>query len=485
MALGPRLEARQTQQLVLTPELRQAIQILQFTSVELNQYIAAEIQANPFLEAHSSETEVKAAPDEAGPRKVLDEVLRGTDPSNAHQAFDNGIDNLNTSAPRSEQSLPNGLAADEFSKLVDNLPGTPTMRDVLCEQIHLIDCSKAACDMALFLVDELDSDGYLRTALDELAQRLGASAEQVEDGIAVLQQCEPTGVGARNLGECFALQLAEKGKLDPDTAYILENISCLGAGSRPLDLARKCGVTTAKVETVLEQIRGLNPAPGAAYEVGNSGYAIPDVTVFRDNLGGWSVELTDEALPRLIVNNTYAAEVNSGDKGAVRYVTDCIARAGWLVRALDRRAHTILKVATEITRVQEAFFSHGIAHLRPMTTQAVAEKIGVNDSTVSRVTRGKYLSCERGTFEMKFFFTQAVRSAEGEADLSALAVREDIRRMIRDEDPGKPLSDDKIAMLLKDRGANIARRTVTKYREAMNIGSSVERRRSKRSGGAI
>lgn len=452
MALSTRITARQTQQLTMTPQLLQAIELLQLSTADLQKFISEEVEKNPLLET------------EAAPEPVT--------PSSEPPAVE--VDHRLNAA----LEYPGSPKSDVIGNGTENLARTATLRDHLIHQLGLCDAEPETLRLAQILVHELDDDGYLRTPLNDIAVRLGATLPDLKKALVYAQACEPTGVAARDLAECFALQLTEAGELTDVMRRFLDTMGEIAARS---DKARwqELGVNAETYADLLSKIKALNPAPGRLFDHGFTQFATPDVTVFRNNLGGWSVELNNSTLPAIVVNDELAQEVRATGKQAAKFVSNCSKRADWLIRSIEQRNTTILKVAAEIVRVQGAFFSLGVSRLKPLTMKDVAEKVKVNESTVSRVANSKYLACERGTFELKFFFTKAIRSNSGAADISSASIQSQIRQLIEAEAPTKVLSDDKIVKILNESGVDIARRTVTKYREGMNIPSSVERRRFK------
>jgi RNA polymerase sigma-54 factor len=330
------------------------------------------------------------------------------------------------------------------------------------------------------LIDEIDEAGYFRADLASVTERLGAPPALVEETLRIIQTFEPAGVGARDLAECLAIQLRERDRFDPAMAALVGNLE-LVARREHSALKRVCGVDDEDLAAMLAELRALNPKPGNAYGAVMVQPVIPDVMVRPGPDGAWLVELNSGTLPRVLVNQTYYATVARGRRKDTdkAYLADCLQTANWLVKSLDQRARTILKVATEIVRQQDAFLAYGVQHLRPLNLKTVAEAIGMHESTVSRVTSNKYMATTRGIFELKYFFTAAIASAEGGDAYSAEAVRYRIRRLIDEEPADDVLSDDTIVKVLRDAGIDIARRTVAKYREAMRIPSSVQRRREK------
>ena len=491
MALGQRLELKHSQQLAMTPQLQQSIRLLQMSSLDAQAFVAEEVEKNPILRADDDGGEAQA-PTEAR-REAVDREIGRADPAAGSAQFDTGAENLTGEGDRmSAAGEPSyswagvgagggsgGGFAEAIEGFEESLSATETLRDALLPQVAMAEGSSTACKLAALLIDDLDDDGYLRTDLSALADRLGANRALVEEALAILQSCEPTGVGARDLGECLALQLKERDRFDPAMSCLIEHLDELAA-ARFDRLIALCGVEEDDLQEMVEEIRALNPRPGALYSGGVMQTVVADVFIRRNDQGGWSVEVNSDAMPKVLLDKRYAAELTaSGEVAAKSFVAECRQNADWLIKALDQRAQTILKVGSEIARRQGAFFSHGVSKLTPMTLRDVADEISMHESTVSRVTANKYISCERGLFPMKFFFTTAIAGADGGEAVSAEAVRMQIKALIEKEESRKPLSDDKIVALLKASGVDIARRTVAKYREAMNIPSSSRRKRIK------
>ena len=355
-----------------------------------------------------------------------------------------------------------------------------TLKDHLEGQLTIAALTDDDRLICMALIDSIDEAGYLRADLDEIAERLGTDREDVEAVLGVLQGFDPVGVAARDLAECLALQLKARDRLDPAMAALLTRLDLL-ARRDMAQLTQLCGVDAEDIADMIGEIRKLNPKPGLAFGSEIVAPVVPDVFVRQASDGGWQVELNTDTLPRLLVNGRYYAKVaqDARDKDAKTYLIDCLNSANWLVKSLDQRARTILKVATEIVRQQDAFLTYGVRHLRPLNLRAIADAISMHESTVSRVTSNKYIATPRGLFELKYFFTASIQSVNGAESHSAEAVRDRIREMIENEAPLEILSDDRIVSLLTADGVNIARRTVAKYREAMRIPSSVERRRLK------
>jgi RNA polymerase sigma-54 factor len=480
MAQGLRLELRQSQRLAMTPQLQQAIRLLQMSNIELAAFVAGQVENNPLLAL--AEPPGDAAPDAGGREATLDSPVdrwtqRAGGTTLGAEVFDTGAENIYDAAP-GEGAAWAALAAggrgfDGPDLDLDARPGRPaTLREHLLAQLGQMRADAAVAALARLIVEELDEAGYLRGGLGELAERLGAGMAALEAALALVQACEPTGVGARSLAECLALQLAERGRLDPAMAALLDNLELVARGERRR-LRALCGVDDEDLGGMLVELRALDPRPGTAFLHERAETRIADVLLRRAPGGGWELELNPHTLPRVLIDRRYAARLGPGGAAARGFLAECRASAHWLKRSLDQRARTILAVSAEIVRRQEAFLAHGIAGLRPLTLRMVAEATGLHESTVSRVTANKAIATPRGVLDLRFFFTNAV----GEDGPAAAAVRHRIRALVQAESPGAVLSDEAIVELLQRDGVEIARRTVAKYRKALGIPSSAERRR--------
>ena len=506
MSLSPRLELRQGQGLVITPQLQQAIKLLQLSSVELDAYVEGELERNPLLQREDAEGagEVDAPPREAETGEIaLDRMTseRGAADMDASSGDiyadaspgerDSGDRPGGDEAAMAGEGYQTGGAVDwsqsnrggSFDQDGEGLEGSfqhaVTLSEHLQAQASVAGFSPTERAIAQVLIDAVDEGGYLRANLDDVAARLGCSMAAVETVLARLQGFEPTGVFARDVRECLTLQLKEKNRFDPAMAALMDNLDLLARRDLP-GLRKICAVDADDLRDMIAEVRGLTPKPGAAFGGEPSAPVVPDATVREGSGGLWHVELNSDALPRLLVDQRYHARIAGGARAEAdrTFVADCLASANWLVRSLDQRAKTILKVASEIVRQQDGFLAFGVEHLRPLNLKTVAEAIGMHESTVSRVTSNKYLATPRGVFEMKFFFTAAISASNGGADHSAESVRHRIKQLIDGErDVEAVLSDDRIVEILNAAGVDVARRTVAKYREAMRIPSSVERRR--------
>ena len=496
MALGPRLDLRQSQSLVMTPQLQQAIKLLACSNLEIEAFIGEALEANPLLELG----EVTSAPAPAELVELPEEARRTTlESSPADQLIGEGragedrpLD-IDPASLDTDRDTGDGLtgagavfegeawsgAGGEGPGIDERGGGDETLAEHLHAQVGPSSRSPRLAAIAHALIDRLDEAGYLAVPLDEVAEELGIDRAEAEAALALVQSLDPTGVGARSLAECIALQAREADRYDPAMARLIDNLDLVARGEFPR-LRRMCGVDEEDLADMLAELRGYDPKPGLRFGGGGGEAVTPDILVSAGPTG-WQVAINQATLPRVLVNRSYYVELRgaASDKAAKGWLSDKLADANWLIKALDQRQKTILKVASELVRQQEGFFRHGVAHLKPLTLRAVAETIGMHESTVSRVTSNKYLMCERGTFELKFFFTSGVAAADGEGAVSAEAVKAAIRQLIDAEDPKAILSDDTLVDLLKEKGFDLARRTVAKYREAIGLGSSVQRRRQK------
>lgn len=504
MALGQRLELRQGQGLVITPQLQQAIKLLQLSSLELDAYLEGELERNPLLQREDGSSEagdgdgpaetaaepasdfsldntpdaVAAADLDARPEDLYSDLSPGERASG--EAVESALEGYQTGgAVDWSKAGPGGSFDQDGEGLEGALQRAKTLAEHLSDQLAVAGLDAVGRLVAQVLIDAVDEGGYLRADVAEVAERLGCELAKVEQVLERLQGFEPTGVMARDVRECLMLQLKERDRLDPAMAALVDNLE-LVARRDMATLRRICGVDDEDLKDMLAELRALTPRPGTAFGGEPASPVIADAIV-REGLGGmWHVELNSDALPRVLVDQRYHARVAGGARSEAdrTFVADCLASANWLVRSLDQRAKTILKVSSEIVRQQDGFLAFGVEHLRPLNLKTVAEAIGMHESTVSRVTSNKYLATPRGVFEMKFFFTASIQSSDGGVAHSAESVRHKIRQLIDGEQgAGEVLSDDRIVEILNAAGVDVARRTVAKYREAMRIPSSVERRR--------
>ncbi|MCW3797671.1 RNA polymerase factor sigma-54 [Sphingomonas sp. BN140010] len=473
MSLAPGLQLRTSQSLVLTPQLAQAIKLLQLSNVELEAVLAEELAKNPLLEARTGESGEAVVVRED--RELGEEA---PEPPGADVLAGAGDEALDADWREAALELDSGYevgSAPEEGFDFDRLAASETS---LCQHLmsQLEGHGGARARAAEAIIHELEETGWLTTSLSDIASGTGLSLHDVKEGLALVQSFDPAGVGARSLAECLALQAKAADRHDPAMARLLDNLDLLARGQMAA-LKRICGVDDEDLADMIRELRAYDPKPGCRFAAEPDTAPEPDVIV-RRSAGGWVVELNPANLPRVLVNRRYHAELKRTpqSKEGRAWLSDCLGQANWLVRALDQRARTIVKVASEIVTQQEGFFSEGVAKLKPLTMGAVAEAVGMHESTVSRVAANKYLLCERGQYELKWFFRSGVAAESGEG-ASAEAVKAAIGKLIAAET--EILSDDTLVELLKEQGFDLARRTVAKYREAMGIGSSIQRRRQR------
>ena len=461
MSYDIRLDLKQSQQLVMTPQLRDAIAMLQMNNLDLSEYLEKEMEHNPFLEKEELSAEAKKE-----------------EPIKAGETFDAGSSMADMGSGGSSKF------DDPDFALENRVEDKKDLRTHLMDQLN-IDITEPRDKMiAALLIDRLDENGYLREDPADSAKSLACSVDRVERLLDTLKQFDPTGIFARDLPDCLGLQLAEKNRLDPAMQALLDNLNLL-ADADFAKLKKICGVDDEDLTEMISEIRALDPKPAAQFDYVISQTAIADVLMEKlpkHEGGGWKVKLNHETLPRVLINQEYVTMVTDGkgDKKEKKFMTDKLHSANWLVQAMDQRAQTILKVASEIIDAQEGFFLFGVEFLKPLTLREIAEEVGVHESTVSRITIDKFIGTPRGLFPLKYFFGSGVGSGDGGADIAAEAIKAKIKNMIDGEDHKKILSDEALAKLLQADGINIARRTVAKYREAMNIGSSSVRRKQKK-----
>ncbi len=497
MSAYQRLDMRQGQSLVMTPQLQQAIKLLQLSNIELAEFVAEEIERNPLLERGENDAQNDASPDaDVDKAKGRDELeLDGAEGmGSARDAVDasdsdmyesgTGSDEARTansqasgpSANTDWSTVGSGRGGEDFD-FEGSLSSEKSLHEHLHDQLSMAGLSQADSLIGARLIDETDDSGFCKVELDEVAKALGADSANVAAVLEVCQGFDPTGIMARDLTECLALQLKERDRLDPVMQTFLDNLHMV-AKHDIKGLSEACGVDKDDVMDMIAELRTLSPRPASGFASEATIAVAPDVFVKEMPNGMFAVELNSDTLPRVLMDKAYYAEVSAlpmRDKEK-EFISECAANATWLIKSLDQRARTILKVASEIVRQQDAFFAHGVAHLRPLNLKQVADAIEMHESTVSRVTSNKYMATPRGLFELKYFFSAAIPSTGGGEAHSAEAVRYRIKQLI-DEEGDKILSDDKIVEILTEFGIEIARRTVAKYRESLGIPSSVQRRR--------
>ena len=487
MALTPKLEIKQTQSLLLTPELRQAINLLQMNNLELNELIEQELINNPLLEREDeylTDTDTtNASPiDDVVPLNNDDEISTDTDFSNEFDDFGSDKTDLESFETPSwddyNQNKNKRNDDDNFDYFEKKLSQQESLNDILDKQIMLTFSSASERLMAKILCEHLDNAGYFRGNINEIAEKLNTSQQNIYHILEQMKQFEPSGIFAENLAECLKIQLSDQHKLSSKMTILLDNLSLLAA-QKLKALSSLCQCNIEELQYLINEIKSLNPKPAAAYFEGVTSYIIPDIFIIRNNLGEYRIELNSMTLPRLLINHRYYTDIHK-DKQTSRYLKENLNRANFLIKSLHQRADTILRVCEEIVLRQYHFFEKGIEYLKPMNLKDIAASLNISESTVSRVTTGKYMSTPRGMFELKYFFSGAAGSYIGNEDTSTTTIKHKIKTLIDNETPDHILSDDNIVSLLGQEGIKIARRTVTKYREALGIATSGQRKRAKR-----
>ncbi len=497
MALGPRLDLRQSQSLVMTPQLQQAIKLLAASNLEIETFIGEALEANPLLEAGhlSSENSGETGEPDDIPREEFtsDQLMaQGEGEGDAPLDLDAGALDRDTDTGDGSTHSRSATAEDwggagsgggETGEAFDfeaTQAAEISLGDHLLGQIGAVATSDKQAFVARHIIGLLDDAGYLPFDLREVAGDLGIALGEAENALELVQSLDPSGVGARDLAECLAIQAREADRYDPCMQQLIANLELVARGE-VARLKRLCRVDDEDFADMLSELRSYDPKPGLAFATGAETVIVPDVLMTPNSHNGWDIALNEDTLPRLVVNRDYYLELSgtSTDKDAHGWLKEKLADAHWLIRALDQRQKTILKTAAEIVKQQDGFFRRGVSELRPLTLREVAEQIEMHESTVSRVTSNKYLWCQRGTFELKYFFSSGVASSDGEG-ASSETIKARIKALTDGEDPKKVLSDQKLVDILKEEGFDLARRTVAKYREAIGIGSSAQRRRTKK-----
>lgn len=509
MSLTPRLDLRTAQSLVMTPRLQQAIKLLQMSNQELTSFVATEVEQNPLLD-RPGEDSMDPAPSQLTPTPAMMPPATASKNYNSASAKPETAEPENYNQPESFSASYHGGGFDEDDDYgIERMAAEkPSLREHLMDQIQADFADPADKMIAAALVELLDEAGYLPPELDLVRAQLGVEPWQFESVIARLQRLDPPGIFAQSLQECLTIQLRDKNRCDPAMQTLLRNLDLVARRER-IALMKLCGVDAEDLAQMLAEIRSLNPKPALAFASDVAPPIVPDVLLRPQAGGGWHVELNSENLPRVLANHRYYAQVKETviTREDKEYLSDRWQQANWLVKALQQRADTILKVASEIVKQQDAFFVNGVQHLRPLILRDIAAAVEMHESTISRVTQNKYIATPRGMFELKYFFTTALTRTQArlpttlptaaatkpadpstpektplvyEASISSEAVRARIKALIAEETPKEIVSDEDIAVRLRLEGVNVARRTVAKYREAMKIPSSAQRRRDKR-----
>ena len=492
--LKPALQLRVGQSLAMTPQLQQAIRLLQLSSLELQIEIQQNFETNPMLEkaedgqdfdSDKQKSDESTNPDsDAGDNSASDtsaetEVRTDQEQMGEDLPVDSNWDDIYPTA-NTYNETPSEPARDVYE---NETSGTGSIQEHLQSQLDLLTLSDNDRIIGLTIIDEIGADGYLLTSVEDLHTSLVESLEvELDEVVAVLkliQQLEPIGCGSRDLAECLRIQLHQ---LPTDTPLLdkalmvadkhLNNL----AGHNTRQIMRNLGLSEDQLQEVITLIQSLNPRPGAQITSSQSEYVIPDVTVSKKE-GAWRVELNSDVAPKLRINSMYANLIKRADNSNDNnYLRGQLQEARWFIKSLQSRNETLLRVATAIVGYQRRFLEYGEEAMQPLVLRDIAEQLEMHESTISRVTTNKYMHTPRGIYEFKYFFSSHVGTADGGA-CSATAIRAILKKLIEQEPPAKPLSDSKIANLLSEKGINVARRTVAKYREAMSIPPSNERKR--------
>ena len=489
-SFGPRLDLRQSQSLVMTPQLRQAIQLLQFSNIEASAFIEDELLKNPLLERDDGVGTINAldgaAPAPPGPEMpdAASFASSGMMPDADKAPLDIDVSNVYDAGTGADGYGGAMAGGDDDWNPIDALGAEkPNLREHLEQQARLAFTTRAELAIAAALIAVLDGAGRLAEAPEAIAAMLGVHLEQLEAVRAKMLRFDPAGLFAVSLAECLAAQLAEKNRLDPAMQTLLDNLEML-ARRELRALQEICGVDAEDLADMVAELKRLDPKPGAGFDTEPLRPLIPDVLmrpapITEDGQSDWLLEINPETMPRLLIRRGFHARIlTSASRETRSFLSEQMQSATWLVKALESRAQTILRVSAEIVRRQDGFFRHGISHLRPLTLRDIAVEVELHESTVSRVTSNKSIATPRGIFELKFFFTTALAGANGETH-SAETVRYRVGQIIAAETPKNILSDDAIAALLQKEGIDIARRTVAKYRDALRIPGSAQRKRDK------
>jgi RNA polymerase sigma-54 factor len=475
--LKPSLQLKLGQQLTMTPQLQQAIRLLQLPALELQAHIRELLETNVMLEPTDDGHEEGVEPGEPGQVAAPEQAETQEGPSeSAVEVLDEGWGEQSVGPAEAPWSGDDDDRQQEFADAAGQ-----SLQEHLLWQLELAKLEPRSLAIARAIVDAISDDGYLTEPLEEIANTLRpeilCAAGEVEAALADVQALDPPGVGARSVGECIELQLRQ---LDPAipgfeaaiqiARHHLERI----AGRELAIVKRELRVSDEDLACALALVRSCHPRPGATVSAGSAEYVIPDVFVRRTE-HGWAVEINSATLPRVRLNQSYASLIGRNASHATMRAQ--LQEARWLLKSLEIRHETLIKVARSIVERQTAFLEHGEEHMRPMILKDIAEAIGMHESTISRVTSGKYMHTPRGVFELRYFFSSHVEGADG-SGTSSTAIRAKIRKLVKEEEAESPLSDGRIAELLSAEGIPVARRTVAKYREAMGIPPSNERRRA-------
>ena len=472
MRMEPRLIQSQRQQLVLTQKMQQAIHILQLTGTELEQYVQEELETNPVLDAAMKQEDYEPKGDDAPPKEENREAFEANFDLDAYR------DQWDMRRREGRDLSANPELDDRRRHYEESITREESFTARLMTQLRLATEDPTTTAVGEAIISDIDARGYFNGDLEALAQEQEVSLELAARVLRLIQTFEPTGVGARNVVECLLLQVEAEFPHEPELATLVrEHLGDLERRQIP-KIAKAMRVTPERVEELKAMLATLDPWPGHGYASGPPQYITPDVVVEKNQEPyEYDVRLVNERIPELSLNKQYSQMVKQKklDKDTRQFVRDKVEAARWLIRNIEQRQSTILRVAQAIVDVQRDFLDKGIEHIKPLTLQEIADVVGVHEATVSRTTRGKYMQTPQGLFELKFFFSPGLRTDNGEAQ-SSKSVQSLIKKIIDEENKRKPLSDQKIADMLKDQGINIARRTVTKYREAQGIAATPMRK---------
>ncbi|MBM7614364.1 RNA polymerase factor sigma-54 [Alkaliphilus hydrothermalis] len=465
MRMGYNLQLEQTQKLVMTPQLQQAIKILQLNAIELDRFIQKEMETNPLLEINESyETEYEKDLNESTKNKLKEKEIDWKEFSDDYHS-------------RGIQQSGGSYSGDNEMSYENMISVKPSLQDFLMNQYHLTLLNKNFNEVGEYIIYSLDENGYLNIPLMEIAEEFNIEPSVVENILTVIQTFEPAGIAARNLKECLIIQLKQLGVMKENAYQLIEEYLVEIADNKYPQVAKKMGITVEEVQNICDFIRTLEPKPGRKFSSANHTYIVPDVVVKK--IGeDYVVIINDRIGPRLMIRDDYRKMLSNNDENSdtVKFINDKLNSASWLIRSIEQRRQTIYKVVEKIIEKQRDFFDHGKKYLKPMTLKEIAEEIEVHESTVSRATNGKYVETPSGTFELKYFFTSGIEGEDGEG-VSAESIKSIIKEIINEENPKKPLSDSKIADILTEKGMPISRRTVAKYRDDLLIPASSKRKR--------
>ncbi len=473
MALTQKLDIKLGQGLVMTPQLQMAIKLLQMPMIDLNEFIDSEILENPFLQKDDGVTEVESSAEFETKTADTADHLENTsmDASDDNLALDHSWDNMYESPNMGASASGGSFNETDDSYWENTATKEVTLKDHLTTQLGEAISTPKELFIGHYLIDAIDDAGYMQADISHMAERLKLKEHQITKILSLIQTFEPAGVGARNLAECLRLQLISNNAYTEAHDVILDNLEML-ARKEFGKLAKMAGISHEEIADLIASITGLNPKPGLKYGSDNASNVIPDVIIRKNEKGVWKQELNAEAMPKVLVNGGFSAQKTEEKQ----FINERMSRAQWLLKSLEQRARTIHKVAGAILEKQKDFFEFGPEYLQPLTLKDVAELVDVHESTVSRVTNGKYMQTPMGVFELKYFFSSAINTTGGQVGVASESVKQMIKRLIEGEDARKPLSDEKLVGFLKREGVDVARRTVAKYREAMNIPSTTGRR---------